>query len=117
MKLAGLLLENILQEGLYGDQSMPFLWQVIYHEAMRGNHMLFEGSDLGLFDQDRSHEAIANAEPDCTSEFVYNLFACNDLATIQRRIRELPFRQKRRVHRVYLRFLERWRLQIKQSLN
>lgn len=119
MKLAALIFENFIQDSFYGgDSALPFLWQIIYHEATRANHMLFDREDLEKFDSDQSgfgspQEKGGNE----LSTVMMDLLSCNEIDKIQNRIRALPYQERRQIFSVYLRFIERWRIQIKQSLN
>ncbi len=111
MKAPGLIFENFFVEQL----GMPLLWQLIYQEAMRGNHLLFDREDLLRFESEAS--PILSADDQKTSDFVYSIFENHDLTSIQTQISQLSFGQKRRVHQVYRRFLDRWRFQLKQGMN
>lgn len=77
------LFENIIVE----TQNVPWLtplWSVIYNEAIRGNHLLFQKSDVATFD-----EAIEMTDSKTTGlilstcarleSLTYELLCCSDL--------------------------------------
>ncbi len=119
MKIASLIFENLMQDSFFGDtNSVPFLWQVIYHEATRSNHLVFDREDIEKFDKDSSRFPSAEQQgQDRVSEVMMDLLSCNELDKIQNTIRALTYTERKQVFSIYMSFIDRWRYQIKQSLN
>lgn len=110
---------DLMKENFHDDHSLPPLWQVIYQEAIRANHIIFEKQDVECFESDRSHEPICEHKIDFQdlSNIMISLFSSPDLGEITKKISSLPYRRKKQVYKIYRRFIESFRYQYKQSLN
>jgi hypothetical protein len=109
------VLENLVPEANGTTPLLSPLWQVIYQEAYRANHLIFDKDDLQKFDHDQSKFPIGQS--DALAKTMIELFSCNDLTSLREYVCDLPYRRRRYVYLVYLRYLDSWRFQFRQGLN
>jgi len=107
------------QESYTEEPFLPQLWQVIYQEAMRANHILFAKKDVRRFElEDRmTLNPTPDDELDILSGLMMKLLTLADLGSLRQFISGLPYQRRKGVYLVYRRFLESWRLFHKNSLN
>ena len=112
------LLEDLMSV-FYPDVSLPPLLQVIYHEAMRGNHLVFDREKLAS--SDLQVRIINSAEAvkldDQTVDFVFGLLTLNDLNEIRTKLNSIPTDLYRILYRIYLHLLDNLKIYVKSQLN
>lgn len=109
--------KNLLEDlttVFYPDVSLPPLWQVIYHEAMRGNHILFNKERL-TSNTEKSSEKHQNDESFII--IAMNILSLSNLSEMRSSLDQLPSYFYHSVFQIYLRLLESLRLHIKSQLN
>jgi hypothetical protein len=100
-------------------QSLSPNWRAIYYEAVRGNHILFEQSDLNAFanldisapkasEEQRSIRVIKTAA---------RLIASPSLQSMRDEIAPLTLEEKFFLFRIYNRYLSDLKTRVKSSLN
>lgn len=78
-------LENFIHS-TYPNTNLPPLWQVIYQEAVRGHHLLFNRHDVEQFDREPS-SLDKGAElqiPEEVETIVLHIVECSDLQSMVR---------------------------------
>src|SRR5262245_35555528 len=110
------ILENFIQSNYLGV-GLPPLWEVIYHEAIRGHHLLFSRTDVERYDRDLSQNAFWE-DAQVTEELeavAVKIVACAELQDMVRLIDALSDDQRRNLYTMYRRVLWMWRNYIKES--
>ncbi|MBM4251057.1 MAG: hypothetical protein FJ146_03725 [Deltaproteobacteria bacterium] len=117
MRPSSPLLENLIQQN-YSGVELPPLWQVIYQEAMRGHHLLFQRSDVELFESLKStYELTELASLSHIEENVMEILCCHDLDSMVRVIDAMPIGQRHLLFVLYQRALKLWRSYSKEHMN
>lgn len=107
---------NVLSES--SSLVFPPLWALIYHEAIRNNHLLFSHDDLTRFSSEAgSLHSQRQADKEQLCKTVCELFSCSDLSSMQSLITRLPYRLRADVFAIYLRFIDDWRQHARVGLN
>lgn len=111
-------LENFIHSA-YPETNLPPLWQVIYQEAVRGHHLLFNRHDVEQFDQELVPlEKSAELQiPDEVETIVLHIVECADLQSMVKVIDRQPVRLRRSLYQLYKRVLWMWRHYVKDQLN
>ncbi len=113
-----LALENLMEQN-YPGMNLPPLWQVIYQESMRGNHLLFQKNDVERYDQATSdHEAWLTEDLASNMEVVaLKIIACSELAHMVKIIDSLEDKTRFNLYVMYRRVIWMWRNYIKNKMN
>lgn len=111
-------LENFLSSA-YPDTNLPPLWQVIYQEAVRGHHLLFNRQDVERFDREINVlDKIADIViPDEVETIVVEIVECPDLQSMVKVIDRQPEKLRRSLYQLYRRVLWMWRHYVRDQLN
>ena len=114
-----LAFENILTLMSSQGKSLPPLWQVIYYEAVRGHHILFDHLDVVEARQleSKPSQTISAEELEQLCESVVTIISCSDLASMRRAIKECPDCLRHQLFTIYRHFVEAWRQHLKCHLN
>jgi len=104
----------------YPEISLPPLWQVIYHEAMRGHHILFDKEKVSYLE-----ETLQKIIPSLTFEVPHNtvvetaitVMRLNSLSEMREYLNKLPDDFYHFFYRTYLYLLENMRFYVKSQLN
>ena len=94
---------------------LPPLWQTLYYEGIRSNHLLFAKADLSrLPDRPSSwnHE-----DQNVVVQAVLSLWMAGDLRAMQSIVSDLNHAQMGLFYRLYQHALEFWSRRTRQSLN
>jgi len=112
------ILENFIQMS-YPGVRLPPLWQVLYQEAVRGNHMLFRRTDVERYDATLINPDMwADAEIGEDFEtLVLRLVGCADLQSMIRVVDSLVDDRRRELYFMYRRIIWVWCNHIKNQLN
>ena len=112
------LSENFLQSQ-YPESTLPPLWEVIYQEAMRGHHLLFQRGDVERYDAIGIVRATWQDET-LTDELeltVLKVIGSNELQDMVKVIDGLPDDQRASLYAFYRRALFMWQHYMKARLN
>jgi hypothetical protein len=114
---ASLIPENFFQT-LYPASALPPLWEVIYQEAVRGHHLLFNRRDVELFDTVAESEAMYDDVLSAEIEIVVlKVMACSELGDMVKVIDAQPYQTRRSLFAFYKRSLWLWSNYVKSQLN
>ncbi len=113
--------ESITLSGMLpGSDLLAPLWQVIYYEAIRSNHILFDAADLTQFVEDTAAQKkqYRSIKDDGSIERSFvQLLKCSNLTETRNYINQQPFAQRKQIFTMYLRYIDSLKANIKQSLN
>ena len=105
------LKSNLLDSYNY-ESFLPPLWQTVFHEANRANHILFpetEGATTTVPLTPEDEERITDA--------VVAILSSHDVTNMREIITELKGFERQVLFRLYLRFIARYREHFKSRLN
>lgn len=105
-----------LTEVFYPQVALPPLWQVIYHEAMRGHHLLFRKA-LVATPSGEAYLLEKEEQQDYLVQIVMEILNCPDLKSMSAIIDGLPMALYQKIYLVYLKLLDWSRDYVKQQLN
>lgn len=99
---------------------LPPLWRVIYQEAVRGNHVLFENVPQSSY----SARAATLSRPGVNTGISENLqitvtriFRSSSITEMKAIIKGLNRQEKDALFLIYERAINTWKMQLKASLN
>lgn len=101
--------QNLIKES-YPDYNLPPLWQVIYQEATRGNHILFN-------DLDFDRNAKAKLDLDYITFVMSEIASCSTLRDMKNMLAIIPEAGIIQVYNYYLIYLEQLKYQLRNTLN
>ena len=98
---------------------LPPLWQVIYQEGIRGNHLIFSLNDIQKFESNKELKSmsIADLYDDHLEESILRLLCCTDVSGLIQTIESHSDAQKAKLYFLYLHALRVSRKYHKDSLN
>ena len=110
-EMESLLLDN--------PSGLPPIWDVLYYEGIRGNHILFSQSDVKMFEASGKHQGSKETmwSPATLSDVVYDLLSQGSVSDMKIFISLQPKSIRAAVYRLYSRWLEAWGLELKKSLS
>lgn len=116
------LSEAFIQSQFYGSGlDLPPLWQVIYQEAMRGHHLLFNRQDAERYETELMHESAemwaSEAMTDELEMIVLKIIGCAELKDMVKVIDGLGEETRQNLYVFYRRVLWMWRNYVKERLN
>ncbi len=111
--------EGILHDNLMHSARLPQHLEVIFHEGVRGNHLLFSEEDASESHMASTLALEARHSDHCkrVEEVGVQLFTQSDLSNMRNLIRELATDDRKRLFRIYQRMIASWQSHIKSSLN
>jgi len=111
--------ESMLFAGTFPENDLlPPLWRVIYYEAIRANHILFNPSDLAQFNNQSNTLDTPTIKDDGIIEKMFvNLLKCSNISDSQLHINQQPYNYRQQIFTMYLRYIDSLKANIKQSLN
>lgn len=95
---------------------LPLLWQVLFQEGVRANHLLFSKEEVESFDYS-SNEIISDEEKEDLENAASDLLRAPDLSTMKRTLATCSPNMKRNLFLIYQSFLYSWGKFLKNSLN
>lgn len=103
----------------YPDMNIPPLWQVLYQEAIRGNHLLFDKSECEQFEAERtgfrfSWEELVDEE---IEEIVSHLAGCADLREMMDIIDAQSLEIRKTLYFLYIELLVIWKHYLRSQMN
>jgi hypothetical protein len=98
---------------------LPMVWKVIYSEAIRGNHILFDKEDLSKIEAFyHSSEFKLKAENNAPmAKFAVKFFSSSDFQEMRKLIKALPIDQKVVALILYRRSISVWQDWLKRNLH
>lgn len=98
---------------------LPMVWRVVYNEAIRGNHILFDAVDLhAIEDFYRSPGfKISSGNGSSMVKFAVDFFGSSDFPAIKNMVKTLSLEQKVIAFVLYRRSINAWQEWLKQNLN
>lgn len=117
-KAASSIFENYF-EANYAPLPLPLIWRVVYHEAVRGNHILWEKADLDAIEAQYGSSSFKLAPEDTSAvtRFMARFFSTVDYADLKKMLRLLPIQQKAVVFLLYRRAISVWQSWLKLNLH
>lgn len=112
------IFENYFESN-YAPLPLPMIWRVIYHEAMRGNHILWDAKDLEAIDQMHQSPEMKMNEEDrsAITTFMVKFMAGSDYRQLTEMIKALPMNQKAVAFILYRRAISVWQRWLKTNLH
>lgn len=98
---------------------LPMVWRVVYNEAIRGNHILFDADDMKAI-EDYYHSPQFKLRPENNSamaRFAVKFFGSSDFAEMKSLFKSLTLEQKAVALILYRRSISVWREWLKRNLN
>lgn len=98
---------------------LPLVWKVIYSEAIRGNHILFDANDLKDIESFYHSKEFKLKEENNgpMAKFAVKFFSSSDFQEMRRLIKELPIEQKVVALILYRRSISVWQDWLKRNLH
>ncbi len=113
--------ENLIADSYHTQDLLPPLWQVIYQEAIRANHIIFHAEDVIRFNEEtsRTYDSLTldRPTPRHIRDSAYALFTAQSLADMRRIIASLDWPSRRMIFKIYLNLIMQLRKDIKAGLN
>lgn len=106
-------------EANYAPLPLPMIWRVIYHEAIRGNHILWERGDLDAIENMHQSADFKMNEEDrsAVTTFMVRFMAGSDFRQLADMIKALPINQKAVAFILYRRAISVWQNWLKTNLH
>lgn len=101
------------------NETLPPLWQTIYYEAVRSNHIMFEQNDVRSFTAETAEKMLSlNAdERSNICDASMRILNASDLGSMREAIAELPYKQKKVLFAIYSNALLKFKEESKQNLH
>ena len=98
---------------------LPMVWRVVYNEAIRGNHILFQGADLRAIENFYRSPGfkIGLENSETMVKFAVDFFGCSDFRTIKEMLTTLSLEQKVIAFVLYRRSITSWQDWLKKNLH
>jgi hypothetical protein len=110
--------ETAMAEILSAYECLPNNWRVIYHEAFRGNHLLFDAADVESFSSARKTSFVASSSHKKVAlRAAVRIVGEQSISTMRDEVNSLGIESKYYLFRLYLRYVESMRDQVKNSHN
>lgn len=110
--------ENFFESNL-APLPLPMVWRIVYNEAIRGNHILFDAEDLKAIEEFyHSPDFKLNPENNVPiTKFAVKFFGSTDFGEMKRLIKALPLDQKVVALILYRRSISTWQDWLKRNLH
>ncbi len=111
--------ENLIQEQYASNGIFPPIWQVIFQEGMRANHILFDPKDIKIFDTESAKEIKTPKKPEQTKimDAALEILKASELNSMRSSISELNLSQRRTLYHLYRKRLSSWQSDMKSWLH
>jgi hypothetical protein len=112
------IFENYFESN-YAPLPLPMIWRVVYHEAVRGNHILWERGDLDAIEAHVQSPdfKLATEDKQMATKFMTKFFSTVDFTALQLMIKQLTPSQKALVFLLYRRAISVWQGWLKLNLH
>ena len=106
-------------ESTYAPLPLPMIWRVIYHEAVRGNHILWDSNDLAAIDEmhDTAEFKMNDEDRSVVTSFMVRFISGTDFRQLSEMIKELTMDQKAVAFILYRRAISKWQRWLKTNLH
>jgi len=110
--------QSIVKES-YQIPWLPPLWEVIYQEGVRSNHLLFSKEEQKHFASRELYKSstIADIYSDDLEEIILKLLCCSDLSSLIKTVESQSIETREKLYHLYLHSLNVSRRIHKGSLN
>ncbi|MCX6125218.1 MAG: hypothetical protein NTV34_10815 [Proteobacteria bacterium] len=114
--------QNIFEnyfESNYPPLPLPMIWRVVYHEAVRGNHILWDRVDLDAIEEhvQSSNFTLDTEDKKVATRFMSKFFSTVDYTDLQTMLKRLTLAQKSLVFLLYRRSMTGWQQWLKRNLH
>ena len=114
--------QNIFEnyfESNYPPLPLPMIWRVVYHEAVRGNHILWDRVDLDAIEEhvQSSNFKLDTEDKKVATRFMSKFFSTVDYTDLQTMLKRLTLAQKSLVFLLYRRSMTGWQQWLKRNLH
>jgi hypothetical protein len=110
--------ETAMSEMLAAYECLPNNWRVIYHEAFRGNHLLFDAADVESFNGARKLSLSASTgDKKVALRAAVRIVGEQSITNMRNQVNQLGIESKYYLFRLYLRYVDSMRDQVKNSHN
>ena len=111
--------ENLIQEQYASNGIFPPIWQVIFQEGMRANHILFDPNDIKIFDTESAKEIKTPEKPEQKKimDAALEILKASELNSMRSSISELNLSQRRTLYHLYRKRLSSWQSDMKSWLH
>ena len=106
-------------ESTYPPLPLPMIWRLVYQEAVRGNHILWDRADL----EDIEKHVLSNdfklehGDKIVATRFMADFFQTVDYNNLQAMLKTLTLKQKSLVFLLYRRAISVWQTWLKVNLH
>ena len=106
-------------ETAYPPLPVPHIWRVVYQEAMRGQHILWDRDDLVMIEAELGSTDLSVTEADkhFMSRFMVKFLTSSDFSELKHLLKSLPTKRKAFAFILYTRSLNVWKEWLKRNLN
>lgn len=102
----------------YDEEFLPPLWQVIYQEGQRGNHIIFSTDDQLYFEANEAPTHSFSEEVQAEiAEASVSILEAADLDSIKKIVGKLPQKEKHAIFVIYKKMLQSLATYIKSNLH
>jgi hypothetical protein len=98
---------------------LPMIWRVVYNEAIRGNHILFDADDIKAI-EDYYHSPSFKLSSDnsgAMARFAVKFFGSSDFGEMKSLFKSLTLEQKAVALILYRRSISVWKDWLKRNLH
>ncbi len=98
---------------------LPMIWRVVYHEAIRGNHILWDRADLDSIENlhQSAELKMSSEDRNAITSFMVKFMGGSDYRQLQAMIQTLSMNQKAVAFILYRRAISVWQRWLKTNLN
>jgi hypothetical protein len=107
----------------YPPLPLPMIWRVVYHEAVRGNHILWDQQDIESVNsmvesaKPGSSFSMDDSDKKAITKFMASFFSTSDFRDLQGMIKSLPANHKAVAFILYNRAITVWKRWLKTNLH
>ncbi|SME91637.1 hypothetical protein [Pseudobacteriovorax antillogorgiicola] len=120
MRMLNPTAENVIAHLYTEPDFLPPLWRVIYQEAVRGHHVLFDHVPHGRYASRTltiSRPGIKTGVSENLQKAVSEILKASSITDMKKIIRGLNRQERDILFHMYERAIRRWQDQLKSSLN
>ena len=112
------IFENFFEQD-YAPLPLPMVWRVVYYEAIRGNHILWDKNDLEAVAKfyNEPNVKLNAADQIAMTKFGSKFFQSADFGEMKNMVQALPAHHKAIAFLLYRRAINSWQAWLKKNLN
>ncbi len=99
---------------------LPPVWQIIYNEGIRSNHILFDQEDIERFESEElvyQSGELSKSDRKLLEDVIVKVAQADSLAQMRGLIAQLEFYSRAKIFNFYKHLLDIWSYWLKRSLN